>query len=566
MKKVSAALGTVLLTSLLVLVGCLDQDTGSASRYKGPLFRYHYAGQSHLPAGSNAVVYKAIDAMDLTAQLRAEVARKLAQATLPFWRKDLPPGATDQSALLRPLFDDLLVAPALVEVRGPAGRTESVLAVEVNEERAQLWDMKLRQLAAAWRLGTPQDLTVEGAKGWEVKRAQAPTTLQFFRLDRWLLLGLGQEPLKMLTPLLSQTKKSGRPLPLAPDNFLEMSLDFPGLRSWFPILARYPLPAAVASLSAQGENVRTEVKLHYRSPIPWRPEPWRIPTNFVGEPLTSFTAAQGVAPLLRALQAPLDAGVSPLPNQWYFWGVRHAQYRVYFAAPVAGDGSKVMDQVMLKLPRLVLAKVENAHGSFVTDSNRTHLVWQGLPYLMPMVHAARQGPDHFLVGGNVPVPLKQKPVPDDLFAQLRGRTNLLYYDWEITGDRFTHGRQFYQLACIATGRSLPPHDSTAARWVAAVTPKLGNSATEISYLGPHELAIVRKSHLGFTGFELASLMVWLESPGFPLDFQLPPITPWTVGNSMAARMTSAPPPNAKSPVRPATNDPAALKNTPPGKR
>jgi hypothetical protein len=39
---------------------------------------------------------------------------------------------------------------------------------------------------------------------------------------------------------------------------------------------------------------------------------------------------------------------------------------------------------------------------------------------------------------------------------------------------------------------------------------------------PQELSLVRKSQLGFTGFELAALMRWVESPGFPLRYERPP--------------------------------------------
>src|SRR5262245_50316301 len=84
MKKVASLLACVSGAGLLALVGCLDQPLGSSdSHYQGPLFRYHFVGRAHLPAGTNAAVYKAIDALPQTAELRADVARKLAQATLP---------------------------------------------------------------------------------------------------------------------------------------------------------------------------------------------------------------------------------------------------------------------------------------------------------------------------------------------------------------------------------------------------------------------------------------------------------------------------------------------------
>src|SRR4030095_9626929 len=120
----------------------------------------------------------------------------------------------------RPLFDDLMGAPALVEVRGPVGKTESVVGIELTEDRAQAWNNNLRQLAPAWRLCSPREVSAEGVKGWEVQRTQAPTTLQFFRVGQWVLLGLGQDPQKALAPLLSEARQKGLPLPAPPPHFL----------------------------------------------------------------------------------------------------------------------------------------------------------------------------------------------------------------------------------------------------------------------------------------------------------------------------------------------------------
>jgi len=182
MKKVPLALGVMALSSLLVLVGCLDQtEPGGTPHYKGPLFRYQYGGRTHLPTETNAVAYRAIDALPVTAELRAEVAQKLAQATLRFWSKDLPPGVTDQSALLRPLFDDLMVAPALVEVRGPVGNTEMMVAIELSEDRSQLWNVKLRQLATAWRLGTPKKYRPKGRGVGKQNARKRPARCNFYK-------------------------------------------------------------------------------------------------------------------------------------------------------------------------------------------------------------------------------------------------------------------------------------------------------------------------------------------------------------------------------------------------
>ena len=60
------------------------------------------------------------------------------------------------------------------------------------------------------------------------------------------------------------------------------------------------------------------------------------------------------------------------------------------------------------------------------------------------------------------------------------------------------------------------------RWQCLAAPLLGNTVTEITLTGPREITLVRKSHLGFTGFELVMLTRWLNDPHFPLfGYKLP---------------------------------------------
>lgn len=510
--------GLLALAAVFVAAGCFDQ-AGGARSYKGPLLRYHSASRAQLAAGTNASVLKEIGAMPATAELRAQLAQKLAAAALPFWRKDLPADAADQSALLRPLLEDSLSAEAFLEVRGSTGSADTALAIELTEPRAQAWSANLKQLAGAWKLGTPRDVTVEGFKGWEAKRTQAPNTLQFYRAGKWVVLGLGQERLVQVPSLLAEVKKSGRPVPVLQNNLLDFAADLPGLRAWFPALAKWPLPPIMATLSGRGETVRTEVRFQYSGKIPWRPEPWKIATNLVGEPLTSFTIGQGIAPLLGLSKPLAEAGLS-LPNQFCSWGINHEHCRMYFTVPVTG-ATNAMNRLSTAVPKFIYSVFDTPMGDFLYSSNRSELLWGGVPFITPLMRPHLNGRDEYLFGGLFAPSAKHTPVPDELFAQVRGRTNLIYYDWEITEHRLTHGKMFFQLASILDGRPPPSTNRVSQRWLAAIGPKLGNTATEITQTGPQELALVRRSHVGFTGFELAAFSVWLESPGFPFEFQLP---------------------------------------------
>ena len=119
MNKIATLLGLV---GALLTAGCLEQDAIGPRSYKGPLLRYHFAGQTQILAGTNATRLKEIAQMPVTAEFRGQLAGKLAGAAHLFWKKELPPGSIDKPAVLRPLFDDLLTAETFVEVRGAAGR------------------------------------------------------------------------------------------------------------------------------------------------------------------------------------------------------------------------------------------------------------------------------------------------------------------------------------------------------------------------------------------------------------------------------------------------------------
>ena len=483
-----------------VVAGCFEQGSGAG---RGPLFHYHYAGRANLPAGTNASEFKKIDALPATAEFRSHVAAKLASSAVGIWKNDLPAGVSDQGTLLKPLLEDFFVAEAYVEVRGTPGKAETVLAIQLNDERARLWDSNLRQLMGAWKLGTPKDFTIETVKSWETKRSQAPNTFQFARAGKWVLLGLGQDRLTMLPTLVQAAAKSGRPLPLLTNTFLELSADLPGLRPWLPVFAHYPLPPIVATMAPKGEYVRTEVRFQYGGKVPWTYEPFKFPTNLISEPLTSFTLAQGIAPLARSIKGFDQLGLQPLPNQICAWGVRQDQCRLFFAFPVA-NATNALRRLAPTLPLFVKSYFPNMQGDFLYISNRAEVIWGNLPFIAPHVRPEKDATTEYLYGGIFPRSKVHMPVTNSLYAQVRGRTNLVYYDWEITEERLSHSRGLYQLAALAAWRK--PGTNTASRqWLDKIGSLLGNTVTEITQTAPNELFLARKSHLGFTGFELATL-------------------------------------------------------------
>ncbi len=514
MKKSVVIMGLGALAAAIILAGCLDSG-GGASSYKGPLLRYHYSGRAGIGRDGTAAIFKRIEALPETAALRTHLGRRLGSVANTLWRDDLPSGAEPQPELLRPLVEDATSVESLIDVRGSVGKAETLIAAELAEDRARLWETNLVQLAKAWKLGAPTPLTVEGVKGWTIRRPQG-AGLQLFRAGKWTLVGIGPDRIPALNEALQQAARSGRPMP-ATRSILDLQADLPKLGKWFPLLTRYPLAPVQLSMIGSGDNVRTEMKMMYSGRIPWKFEPWQIPTNLVGEPLTSFTVAQGVRPFLEKVPGLTESGVT-LPNQYCVWGAFHLYGHTFFAYPQA-NASNTLARLYPRFGDLMQHYFDRPIGQFLFVTNRGEIAWGGgLPGISPTLAWTKQANgQEFIHARLFPLMPNRKAPPAELFTQFAGRTNLFYYDWELTSNRVDVARQLYSLGNIFDRRPPPPHDSPSQRWLRAVGPLTGNAVTEITQTSPQELQLVRKSQTGLTGFEMVTLSAWLESEAFPRE-------------------------------------------------
>ena len=520
--------------------GCFDDSTGGKSSYTGPLLRWHFAGHDAIARATNAARFKEIEGMPATDALRGQMATNFARAALKLWAKDLPAGAADPTAFLAPLIRDFLTGEAFVELRGPIGSVETAIAVELPPDRATVWSTNLWQLMGAWKLGLPELATLDGAKGWQVKKSSAPKLIQFFRSGNWVVVGLGKEKLTLAPALLQQLAKSQRPLAALEGSFLEASADLPALRAWIPLLKSFPLPPADLKWLGKGESLRTEVRLHFPGRIPWKFQPWQIPTNMIFEPLTSFTAVQSVDQWLSRIDGVKSLGLNKLPTQMYAWSISNEIARVTTAF-LLDDPTNAIRQLAPTLPKWAGTHMEGHIGDFVYVSNRAEVLWSGIPFIFPYVKASI-GPRgaRYITGGTWPNPTRGQQAPSELYAEFSGRTNLLYYDWEVSDQRIEHAKQLYALLSIATMRKLPETNTASQAWMSAVAPKLGNTATKVTQIAPQELYLVRESHSGFTGFEMATFSAWLDSSDFPNSISLPP--PMIKGRKPGAPRAAAIPP------------------------
>lgn len=481
------------------------------------LLRCHFAGLNQLLADPKAAKLKQIWALPSSADLKRQAFDQLARVPFLMLSNQLPKNSPSQTNLLRPLLEDVLSGESFLEWRGPVGQPgEFVFGLVLGEERARLWSANLQKALEEWKLGnvaaTPGK---QMGEGWVLKHRDGLSAFAFARVGGWVVIGWGPESLPSHAQLVQRIKAEGRPGPQLTGDWLAAEANLERLKPWLPPLGVYAHPPlAHLTMSNRAEYVRTSMTLEFPGGHGWKNEPWTVPTALIRDPLISFTAVQGIAPLLGAWKIFQKLGFSPQPNQVFFWANSSIPFLSHFAAPMS-DAGKQLARVAPLLPSLLLSNGPvKIPGNIGWDTNFHAVVWKGLP-IAPQLRAVKDRQSEYLVGSLFLPYVSTNPAPAELFKAIQGRTNLVYYDWETTGPRLQQWCPYYQLTDIATGRTFAGTNAPTQCWLMAIMPLLGNSVTEITASSPTQMTLVRNAHCGFTGFELVSFTRWLDSPEFP---------------------------------------------------
>lgn len=493
------------LTTLLAAMGVACQprsNTATEPDVADLLVRWQFVGTDRLVGDTQGAALRAVLAEPATRALVAHTLERLGQAPV--------------TKPLAPLLHDLLHAESFVQARGEPPRPEWTLAVRVPSERAAMWLNTWTNAARAWE--RPQ-----------VRAAQ---------VGEWVVAGVGEEPLRGYEVVRQRLRRTGRPAAHhEPGAWLEIEADLARLAPGLGLPANVTWPRAHLTLVGQGESLRTVGRFSYPQPLELPLEPWRIPTNTIHDPLISFTALQGVRPWLAEHSLVRELGL-PAPNQIYGWARALAPYLTQFAWEMP-DAATRIPAFQAKVPAVLRARLPWLDfGEVQLVPALTRLVWTGFPLLVPFINPA---PDPgFVTAGIFPVSGAEKPAPSELFAQLRGRTNLVLYHWEITQPRLADWQDLRVLYDMVAGHAPPPTNTPAIRWLqdTNVTRHLGNAVTEITRTGPRELALVRRSAVGLTAFEIHWVTRWLDGRRFPL--LSPPVRLLGVPKPPEAGSTNAP--------------------------
>ncbi len=444
-------------------------------------------------------------------------------ATTPFrvMNRKSTPRKDDHAIQLRPLVQDVLQAESYCEVRETTNASpEVMLAVKVDDARAVVWRTNLAVVLTDWTGIAIKEITAEGYHGWELRKHHSPNLFRFIRAGDWVVFGWGDDELALQPGILKKIKSTKRPVAEDKTFWLEAWLDWPKLMKGQPGPFPFNLPKMKLTLEGKKDYVRPEVKMTFARPLGLKIEPWRIPTNTINDPVCCLTLARGFAPLLGRVPELKNLSTDPLPNQIALWTARDIPFSSWMAMPVknaAGYLQKIAPGLVTLINKDL--RERNAAGTAVLTTNLDVDI-QGLPVLVPRLTRLHEQSGDYLLGWLMGDPPKSQPFPWASVLETIKPDNVVYYDWEMNGERLSQFQPLSQLYFMSASRTLPKTDTPAQDWLKAVKTKLENCGTVVKLTAPDELTLVRNAPTGLTAFEMTWAALWVDGPGFPLEFQV----------------------------------------------
>ena len=449
----------------------------------------HFAGWQKISTAANAGAFTNEFCSAEALALRAQTAGRLSGWLAGWLQTNTGVAVMGGAAKLRPLFDDLQQSEWFLEARAAMnGKPEVAIAIKLDSARAQLWQANLKPFF--------RTAGFKSSGGW-----------LFFYSDLEAT-GLGDR----IFTRISQ-----------PDSaWLTLDVNWPRLAQWHPDLKELGLPETQFTVTAPDDNLRINGKFLFPENLALNLEPWRMPTNTVHQPFTSFTAVRGFAGWLASQPWAQLYRILPAPNQMFVWALPQIPYQTFAAVPVA-NAADALAQIYPRLQPVFDA--QNAQRAFLTPfqikMTNNQISLSGVPFIAPYLQAVREPAGQFLLAGAFPNAPRGKPLSADLFQRLAEK-NLVLYHWEITAERLPTALNLSQLGLVLTSHRQIGSASASLKWIQAIAPRFGNTVTEITQTGPAEMTFTRKSPGCFTAVELLTLASWLEAPAFPgWDLKLP---------------------------------------------
>jgi len=382
--------------------------------------------------------------------------------------------------------------------------------VNVNADRANSWQTTVTEIMRTLSADAPAS---NNPTGWFVKSDSRTNLIEFARAGDWVILSVAQAHSPLLDETLARIRNQHTPVLASSTNaFLEVFVDFARLGNQ---ASSNTLPKCSFEFKFDGDSVATTGEIQFPNGEPAALEPWHIPTNWISANAVSITAFRGLAPFLRSSKfwANFDAGSHP--DQCFVWATHESPMQTYIAAPMADASNAVARISDVVLRNQAPAWLTSALAGFEKSKNANGLSWHGFPFFAPFLRDVATDDQNFLVAGFLNVEIPAGPPPDGVLTGIYSKTNLVYFDRELTGYHLEQWIQLGQALRVVFSAGQLPGDSASFKWLSALGPRLGPGGTEITESAPGKLSFVRKSDVGFTAVELQMLADWLESPDFP---------------------------------------------------
>lgn len=495
-----------LLLSLAAFAFACRERAATVPAPAGPIFRLHFAG-----LGSVATNVASAKLNTLLSSPEAVAARKQVHDRLAITLPATLFGSaanTNAGEILRPLLDELAANKFLFETYDAQGASWMLTVFLAAPQRAH-WSTNLWQAVSTKPVVLPPLKPETSAWSANVGNGNLLTVVNF---EDCLMVSKAAPNAPLPKPARDQP-------PALSTNLIDLVADFARLQPALDLPKPIAWPHFSVSVTPRGGALRSEATLKFINPAPWQLAAFRLPTNSVRDPLISFTAVQGFGDWLARLPEFKEWELPSAPNQFFTWARSDVPYNLHAAAPMADASNTVVRAAPHALHTLGTNLAKAGIGRIVFTTNRTEIGWVGMPILVPFVRPAPEPGDDFLLFGSmagiVPTGPNTNPPPAELLSQFLPRTNLVYYDWEITEAKLAQWMPVFQLAAMLSPSLTFPRTAAANQWLRTVSPKLGNTITEVTAVSPTELKAVRRSDLGLTAIELTWLARWLDNPDFP---------------------------------------------------
>ncbi len=514
--------------ALAVVCACGKRDDSVRSPSHGPprevLLRFHFCGTTRLATETNATHLVQMSEQPAFQALWIQTLKKLTHAPYQLLQQWGTTTATNDFAnAFSELLHDLTRAESFVGATGNSnGIAELVLAVRLPPDRAEFWQTNLLSILESW-IGEFGKTISAGVTGWRLNKNE--NSIRLVRSGDWTLIGWGQDKCPLQEDYLKRISESGRPALTASDSWAELFLDGPNLPRWFQVSPRSWIaksPVAKLTLTGRDGEVRIKGDFTLSESFVSRFGPWQVPTNLIREPLISFTAVRGIEAQVRNLIKGEELLLGGVPDQYFVWAGATYPVQTLAAAPLNGatnDFHSFATQLRRRYnPYLQTAKA----GVLVLETNTPDaetLRWTDIPpFLTPFLTTSRDANGDFLFAGVHPNwGDTNLPGPSVLYHHLASQTNLIYYDWELTGPHAYSWRAIINLVRHYFEKPRLEPSTASIDWMNTVSNKLGNTITEIRLVGSNRLDLVRQGAVGLTGIEILALAHWLESPQFPIN-------------------------------------------------